>query len=72
MEGWKVMSQVETTQPGGGGAFVRGMQIGVTTTGGTSFSVFVPLTEYNPANIQRIIEGRVAQISAVSNLQSDS
>lgn len=67
-ENWHVTSQRQTTALSSGGTFQDVMEVTFETTSGTTGSVRVPLSQYNPANVKSAIEARVEQIDAVHQL----
>lgn len=66
--GWTVTGQMETYDQGPNGTTVRGMRVNFTLPSGAGGSVFVPDSQYNPANVRAAIAYRAGQIAEVSNL----
>lgn len=67
-DNWTVTSQRQTTQITSGGRFQDVMEIHFVTTQGVEGSVRVPLGQYNPDTVHRLISSYVENIDAIHNL----
>ena len=70
-EGWKVVGQRQTSVLANG-SFEQAMVVTFTTSDGVTSSVTVPVSQYNAANVQKLISEQVAHIDAVHQLSGGS
>lgn len=68
-EAWQVTGQRQSSLLQGG-AFVDAMVVTFTTASGTTGQITVPLSQYTPANVHKLIAERVEAIDAVHSLTS--
>ena len=65
---WRVVSQIETTQPDASGRFVQGVLVSFQTESGVVGSVFVPASQYNVETVKRLITEKAFLIESVQKL----
>jgi molybdate-binding protein len=65
---WRVVSQIETTQPDASGRFVPGVLVSFQTESGVVASVFVPAAQYNVETVKRLINEKAVLIESVQRL----
>lgn len=65
---WQVVSQRQTSDITPDGRFQEVMEVTAQTTGGTTFTVRVPIQSYQPDVVRAMIEERAAQILEVETL----
>ena len=70
-ESWQVVDQRQSSILLGG-SFQDAMIVTFRTAHGTTGTVTVPLSQYTPDNVARLIGERVAQLDAVHGLSSGS
>lgn len=66
--GWAVTSQQETTDVNDAQQFVPGYRVYFRTNAGHAGSVFVPRTQYSPANVRTIIAAHADELDQVGAL----
>lgn len=66
--GWAVDSQNEDTRTGNGNTIVRGMVVYFHTQYGANGSVFVPVVDYSPTNVQMMITARAYAMDEIHTL----
>lgn len=66
---WTVTSQVETTDVGPEGSYVKGVKVAFRTATGATGSVFLPETAYTVEAVRQAINAKVDVLAAVSQLQ---
>lgn len=65
---WTVTSQKEDFQTDENGRPTNGVLVYFRTGGGHNGSVFVPVANYNPETVRRMIRAKAANMDAVGNL----
>jgi hypothetical protein len=68
---WKVVSQVQQSGQLPGGRFGPGMAVTYQLDTGTTGTVFVPLSAYNPANVTAAINAQAPSLATVDGLTSE-
>ena len=63
---WTVDSQAPRTGENTRGQYVPGYQIEFTTGRGNKGTIFVPRTDYNPANVVALIRAHASELDTVS------
>jgi hypothetical protein len=67
--GWRVTSQLETTEQDATGRLTNGFRVYFTTGTSQNGSVFVPMSVYSNADaVKSLIADQVAAVNAVANL----
>ena len=66
---WQVTGQTEYTQVQSSGPPVNGMKVFYTTGKGHSASVFIPMSQYTPANVRAVISAQAANLDQIGSLK---
>ena len=69
---WQVTGQRPVSKPGPGMTTVAGYDVTVTTDTNHTDTVFVPLSDYNPAGVTRAVNAVLARVAAVDGLEGDT
>lgn len=65
---WSVVDQRQTSELGAGGRFRDVMEIVAQTRTGVTFSVRVPVDQYDPDNVAPLLDQQARRILAVGDL----
>jgi len=66
---WHITSQAETAGDYGNGQFGQGVRITFQTVDGLTGSVFVPISSYTKANVQKLVAEKVALMADIQSMQ---